>query len=239
MKKVKYLFRRIINMNYKGFFETLNKVHDKTTKNRIYLFFDMIVCGLKYQAGYVDYNLFEMYKMNKYERSTIITRGINNELIAKYNNPKYMHFFNDKIEFNKTFNKYLKRDWMSLKESSLQDFKKFCKKHKQIIVKPVSECCGKGVECIETTSINIEDLYNKLKDQQRYLVEEVAVQCKTLSTIHPYSVNTIRVVTILGRVVTAYLRIGNNKNTVDNFNHGGMVAPINIETGIIEYEAIT
>ena len=51
-------------MNYGGFFKMVDKVHKKTGKNRIFLFFDMVHCGLKYQAGYVDYDLFEMYGMN-------------------------------------------------------------------------------------------------------------------------------------------------------------------------------
>ena len=68
-------------MNYGGFFKMVDKVHKKTGKNRIFLFFDMVHCGLKYQAGYVDYDLFEMYHMNARERATVITRGINNSLI--------------------------------------------------------------------------------------------------------------------------------------------------------------
>ena len=64
MSKLKYLAKRIFKMNYKGFFSTINEVHQKNNKNRIYIFFDIIYCGIKYQAGYIDYKLFEMYKMN-------------------------------------------------------------------------------------------------------------------------------------------------------------------------------
>lgn len=81
MNKIKYLFKRILGMNYKNFFKTIKEIKNKTHKNSISIFFDIIICGLKYQAGYIDYNLFEMYKMDKFERNTIITRGINNEYI--------------------------------------------------------------------------------------------------------------------------------------------------------------
>lgn len=238
MKKIKYLFIRIIHMDYKSFFKVIHEVHQKTHKNRIFIFFDLIYCGIKYQAGYMDYNLFEMYKMNHFERKTIITRGINNEFIKKYNNPKYMHYFNNKIEFNKAFQKYLKRDWLELNGKNIKEFKTFCNTHQTIVVKPVSSSCGKGVELIDVKGKDIKILYKELMDNEQILIEEVAKQCSTLNALHPESINTVRVVTLLGNVVVAFLRIGNNHNHVDNFNHEGLVAPIDIETGTIKYQAL-
>ena len=238
MKKIKYLIKRICNMNFSNFFNTLNDVHKKTGKNKVYIFFDMIICGFKYQAGYIDYNLFEMYNMNGYERSTVITRGINNEIIKKYNDPEYMKIFNDKVKFNERFNKYLKRDWLELTGNNKKEFAKFCEKHPKFVAKPTKESCGKGVEIIDSTDKKIYDLYNDLYNNKQILVEEIAVQCKKLSGLHPDSINTLRVVTLKGTVVTALLRIGNNHNNVDNFNHEGLCVPIDIEDGIVKYQAI-
>lgn len=238
MKKIKYLIKRICNMNFNNFFNTLNDVHKKTGKNKVYIFFDMIICGFKYQAGYIDYNLFEMYNMNRYERSTVITRGINNEIIKKYNDPEYMKIFNDKIKFNERFNKYLKRDWLELTGNNKKEFAKFCEKHPKFVAKLTKESCGKGVEIIDSTDKKIYDLYNDLYNNKQILVEEIAVQCKKLSDLHPDSINTLRVVTLKGTVVTALLRIGNNHNNVDNFNHEGLCVPIDIEDGIVKYQAI-
>ena len=238
MKKIKYLIKRICNMNFNNFFNTLNDVHKKTGKSKVHIFFDMIICGFKYQAGYIDYNLFEMYNMNRYERSTVITRGINNEIIKKYNDPEYMKIFNDKIKFNERFNKYLKRDWLELTGNNKKEFAKFCEKHPKFVAKPTKESCGKGVEIIDSTDKKIYDLYNELYNNKQILVEEIAVQCKKLSDLHPDSINTLRVVTLKGMVVTALLRIGNNHNNVDNFNHEGLCVPIDIEDGIVKYQAI-
>lgn len=238
MKKVKYLLKRILGMNYKNFFLIIDEVHKKTNKNKFMIFFDIIYCGLKYQAGYSDYNLFEMYKMNKHERSTIITRGINNEFIKKYNDQKYIKYLNNKLEFNKYFNDYLNRDWLELKEDNFNEFKEFCNKHSKIVAKPIDAACGVGIEIIEVNSKNMKKTYNKLLNNKQFLIEEVAIQCDELKKIHPDSVNTIRVVTLLGKVVVAFLRIGNNHNVVDNFNHDGMAAPIDVKTGTIKYKAI-
>lgn len=237
MGKAKYLIKRILKMNYKQFFDTIDTVHSKTNKNKLSIFIDIINCGIKYQAGYIDYNLFEMYNLTKEERKTIITRGINNEILKKYNDQSKAYIFEDKALFNKLYDKYLNREWIYLKDN-LEEFKKYLKNKKEIIVKPLSLSCGKGVEKIKVSDYEPEELYNHLINTERFLVEDVAKQNKEISKIYPESVNTVRIVTLNKKVVAAFIRFGNLGNVVDNFNHDGMVTTINIETGIVEYPAL-
>jgi len=225
-------------MNFKNYFNVINDVHKRCGKSRIYLFFDSIICGIKYQAGYMDYQLFEMYKMNAKERKTIVTRGKNNAIISKYNNPDYRKYFNDKDKFNEKFDKYLNRSWLILNEDNYNSFKNFIKDKEYIIAKPFNGACGKGVEKVEVRDCEVRELYNRLVTNQQFLVEEVARQCKTISDLHPNSINTIRVVTLKGQVVVAYLRIGNCGYVVDNLNHGGLAAPVDVIDGIIKYPAM-
>ena len=237
MGKAKYLIKRILKMNYKQFFDTIDEVHSKTNKNKLAIFIDIINCGIKYQAGYIDYNLFEMYNLTKEERKTIITRGINNEILKKYNDLSKAYIFEDKALFNKLYNKYLNREWIYLKDN-LEEFKEYLKNKKEIIVKPLSLSCGKGVEKIKVSDYEPEELYKHLIKTERFLVEDVAKQNKEISKIYPESVNTVRIVTLNKKVVAAFIRFGNLGNVVDNFNHDGMVTTINIETGIVEYPAL-
>ena len=72
-------------------FNIINEIHKSTHKSRIYLFFDVIICGLKYQAGYVDYYIFEMWNLNSKERKTILTRGKNNIFVKYYNKKEFNH----------------------------------------------------------------------------------------------------------------------------------------------------
>jgi len=238
MGKVKYLLKRIKNMNFGRFFKTVDEVHDRTNKKKISIFLDMIGCGLKYQAGYMDYQLFEMYKMNSKERKTIITRGVNNEIQKKYNDPEYLKYFRDKTLFNKTFSKYLNRDWIDLEKSDLEEFKKFLKDKKEVMIKPSSGSCGQGIEKILVEDHDPSELYERLSKEKRCLIEEVATQIDEIGKLHPNSINTLRVVTLNKKVVVAFLRIGNKGYVVDNFNHEGLAAPVDIEDGIIKYKAI-
>lgn len=238
MNKLKYMIKRIFKMNYKGFFTTICFIHNKTKKSRVFIFFDMIYTGIKFQAGYMDYKLFEMYNMNNKEKATIITRGVNNNYIKLLNDPEDSKIFHDKVLFNEKFKEYLNRDYLYLKDKDYSDFVLFCNKHSTFIAKPVDGSCGTNIEVIRTNKNNRKKVYDSIISKKQFLIEEMAIQCEKLSSLHPTSVNTLRVITIGGEVVSAFLRIGNNNNVVDNFNHGGMAAPINIETGVIEFPAI-
>lgn len=225
-------------MNFKSFFKTIDDVHKKCGKNRVYLFFDCIICGFKYQAGYMDYQLFEMYKMNSAERKTIITRGKNNDMIKKYNNPAFNDTFHDKTKFNEKFDKYLNRGWILVNKNNFDDFKKFIRDKKEVMLKPIGGSCGQKIEKVKVKDFKPKELYEYVLDKDIRLVEEVAVQCKELNRLHPTSINTVRLLTLKGQVLVAYLRIGNHGNVVDNFNHGGFVVPIDVESGTIKFPAI-
>ena len=240
MGKVSYMLKRITTMNYGNMFKTIDLVQKKCNKPKFIIFCDMVYSGLRFGAGYVDYYQFQMYNMNNKEKKTIITRGINNSICKKYNDKSEIYKFEDKAIFNKIFDKYLNRDWLKLdgEEANLELFVNFCKKHPIIVVKPLDASCGKGVEKLDTSKSDLKSLYHKLIRNKQTLIEEVAEQHKVLNDIYPLSVNTLRVVTLNHKVVTAYLRIGNDGNVVDNFNHGGMVTAVNVDNGLIEFPAI-
>lgn len=238
MNKVTYMIKRIAGMNYGNFFKTIDKVCKITGKNKVSTFFDCVTCGLAYGAGYVDYYQFHMYDMNRAERKTIITRGVNNSIIKKYNDKASVYKFEDKCVFNELFADYMNRDWMKLNENNFEEFSKMLDKHSQIVVKPVDSFCGKGVEKLDVTNEDRKALFDRLLANKQLLVEEVAIQHEVIANIYPLSINTIRVVTLNHHVVAAFLRIGNDGNVVDNFNHGGMVTVVDINDGIVKYKAI-
>ena len=223
MRKVIYLFKRIIGLDYKNMFRIAKKISKKTHKNRFLIIIDMIKCGFKYQAGYYDYLEFEFYLLNDKQRSTYLTRGKNNEIIRKYNNKEKAYQFDDKQVFNKMFKQFLGRDYINL-DNNLEEFKQFLKNKKEIIVKPLDGEGGKGVEKIKVNS-DIEKLYQKLIDNNQTLVEEVIKQHKQMNKLYDKSVNTLRMFTFVkdGKAyfLQAILKIGNG-GVIDNFSSGGM-----------------
>lgn len=241
MGKIKYLFKRIFSMNLSQMFEKIDEVHKRCGKNRVFIFFDMIACGLKYQAGYMDYALFEMYNLNKEQRKTVVTRGINNSFIKRFNDPVYMPQIENKLLFAKNFKEFLHRDFIDLNVASDDEFFRFIDKHPEFMAKPVDGMCGKGIEKITVCEFDRDSLRKYLEDKGLMLLEERVIQHPVMMELHPYSVNTCRVITLtkdgVTNVVAAYLRIGNGKH-VDNFNSGGMVVPIEEDRGEIIYPAL-
>ena len=236
MANIQYLIGRIIRMDYKNLIRIINRIQKKTGKSKISIFRDMKDCAVKYGAGYSDYDLFEMYRLNDLQRDTYITRGRNNELIKKYNDPSYDHLFRNKVEFNTLFKDYIKRDFIDVNHSSKEDVCKFMKKHPIFMAKPIIGTCGKGIEKIDIKDYaHLDEIYAYLtKDGMNYELEEVIEQDLQVAKIYPDSINTVRIVTIVNDgipyIICAYFRIGNGKY-VDNFNSGGMVAPVNELTG--------
>lgn len=242
MGKVKYLFTRIKKMDKKAMFNKISDIHKKTGKNRIALFFDIIHCGFRYGAGYMDYDLYEMYNLTSKQRDTYLTRGRNNAIDKKYNNKAFINELELKDRFNTNYNKYLKRDWVKVDGTDKQEVINFLNKHDEFMAKPIDGSCGKKIEKLKVSDFkSLDDLYEYLLNKN-FELEEVLVQNAEVAKIYPYSINTLRVVSILkdgeAHIITAMLRIGNNMKFVDNFNSGGMVAPVDEKTGVIIKPAI-
>ncbi len=238
MKKIVYYFKRMRDMDYKRIIQTLKRLHKKTKKSYWFLIKDILSCSKYHGAGYVDYELFEMYNMNEDIRKTVMTRGRNNALIRRFNDPEGQALFLNKEKFNVLFHDLLKRDFFILEDDE-KALNHFIKGKREIMAKPSSGSCGKGIE-----KIHIEDhsdLYSYLKEKDFRLLEEVVVQDRKMNELCSTGVNTIRTITLRmngkTKVVAAYLRIGNGK-IVDNFNSGGMVVPVDIKTGKIHDVAV-
>ena len=235
---MKYVLKRILKMDYKNFFNTLEKIKIDSHRSKFIIFFDVIFTCLKFKVGYMDYYLLKMYEMNMQEKSTYLGRGKNNDLVEKLNKKEDLHLLNNKIDTNKLLNKYLKRDWSYLGD---KDISKFLKDNKKFIAKPSNGQCGKGIEIIESKKFKTEkDIIKYLEKNNLDVFEELIKQHKELNKLNDTSVNTIRIVSIYNHkvfFVGACMRIG-NKNFVDNFESGGMTAKVDVDTGVVLSPAI-
>ena len=242
MANIIYLLKRIKKMDKSAMFKKINSIHQKTNKNKIAIFYDMTKCARKYGAGYMDYDLFEMYYLTPAQRDTYLTRGRNNQIDKLFNKKEFIDRLERKDNFNTNFNKFLKRDWLNSSNMTKDDFEEFIKKHHEFMIKPIDGSCGKGIEKVHIENFSSTDeLFNSLKEKNA-VIEELIKQNKMISEINPYAINTLRVVTILkdgqAHILCTYFRIGNGDKFVDNFNSGGMVAPVDKDTGIVIAPAI-
>ena len=237
MSRLSYMMKRAMKMDYRAMIKTANMLHKKTGNGRIRLLCDMVKCAAKYNAGYIDYKIAEMYRLNEAQRRTQITRGISNSIVARMNDKKFWHFFDNKTEFNELFRDQVKRDWINLTTATKEQFAAFLEGRGDIICKPIDGSSGQGIlKCTPDEYADPKALYERLKAAGIGIVEDKVIQHETIAALCPTSVNTIRVATLLGDkkegIVYAYIRSGNGK-VMDNVDCGGMAAPVDIETGVI------
>ena len=116
-------------------------------------------------------------------------------------------------------------------------------KYDRFIIKPsIDSGGGKNVKLVELTS---KDNSRKILDffieyKKDYLIQEVLQQSKTMASLNPTSINTIRIVTYLRPnevvVLSAMLRIGVEGSVTDNVSAGGISVNI-LAKGLLDKNA--
>lgn len=237
MSKLVFFFKRLFRMDFKRFGKTLDFLVERSGKSRLWLYFDLLKCAVVYNAGYMDYKIAEMYRLNAAQKKTVITRGLSNQIVREMNDKAYWHFFDDKTEFNALFQDDIKRKWMKFSaDTTLDGLKAFLKETPDIIAKPLEGSSGVGIaRYTEKDYQGREEAFRReLLEGQIGILEERLIQHDRMMELCPTSVNTIRIATLLGDkkqgVVYAFLRIGNGR-VMDNVDCGGMAARVDLNTG--------
>lgn len=100
------------------------------------------------------------------------------------------------------------------------------------IIKPRTDSGGHGVELCTITPNNRDQVWERLTSQDM-IAEELLEQCPEMAALHPSSVNTVRALTIRGKLCSAVLRMGVGGGFVDNGCSGGIFAGLDVDTGIV------
>ena len=237
MSRLQYFWHRLVRMDWKAMWKTTGILKKRSGKGRISLMFDMLRCAVKYNAGYIDYKIAQMYKLNDEQRKTVITRGISNDIVRRMNNKEYWHYFDDKAEFNETFCEWIPRKWIRINENTdTEALASLCRNQKELIGKPLEGSSGQGIQKYmpEDWKDGGDAFLKRLLKDGIGILEEVVIQHPKMASLCPTSVNTCRIATLLGDkkqgIVYAFLRIGNGK-VMDNVDCGGMAARIDLDTG--------
>ncbi len=197
-------------------------------------------CGCSYE----DYLAFEFWNVSPQKQKTYATLQKYDKVRIKFDEFfSTRNNFDNKSNFNIVFKDYIKRVWFTNENLTYEKFIKYIKGLKKIIVKPLSSTCGIGIttyECNKSEEDN-KKIYNKLVSLDKSIIEEYIVQNKELTEFCRTSVNTVRVYTVYDKgvcdIVYAFLRMGNG-GPVDNFHADGLAANINVETGIVDSNAV-
>lgn len=192
---------------------------------------------VKYHWAFDEYFLFDYEGLTHEERMKFVPEYDKNVFCDQVNNSKQADVFYSKWETNKVFKEFFKRDAILVKglaEADSEDVNAFVEKHQSFIMKPINAACGRGIQLVRASSIEVakNKLKNVLKELNTpYIVEELIVQSQDMARLHPNSVNTIRITTINLcdeiEIIHPFMRTGQGGNFVDNSGSGGIIAAIN------------
>lgn len=238
MASLKYIARVLSGAKFKKMFEKIDMIHEKTGKNKAVLFFDMLGCSLKYGAGYNDYIIFEFYKMKAKERKTYLTRIKNKKLVTTLNDERYAHIFDEKNLFDEKFAEFMGREILDVAKIDYPRFEKFIEGKEYFFAKPYIGESGKGIEKIKTADFeSTKSLWDYITNPEKNfgVIEEVIIQHPQAAAIHPESLNCLRVVTLVNEgkphILYAVFKMGNNGNSVDNLESGGLACHFDLDKG--------
>lgn len=234
-KKIKYLFARYDEM-YRTYFS------DNGLFKRVICFIDWVFSYVIFGSSISDYFTFGFYYKRISGRNKYITFRRHKKIQKIANDKRYIELCRNKLKFNDMFRDFLGRSSVDFDKLSKEAFSTWLTNvGSNIFVKDVYSYRGKGIYKVNQKETDMDMLFQKLKNDfnSHYIIEDEIEQNKLIAEFHPWSVNTIRIVTLYDtknnvvHIMNARLRMGNNRRVVDNFHAGGIDGHIDIASGII------
>lgn len=222
-------------------FRLIRAISRESHRPRLLILIDMLWCVVRYGIGYLDYKVFGFAFIHGEARKTFMTMDDNLALVRAVNDKAYTYLFDQKCAFNERFHRFLGREWLDLRTADVAAFADFIKDREDFFAKEVDSFGGQGVSRVFVEEYpDSSALYHQLRGRGQYLVEETIRQHPEMERLHPGSINTLRVVTLLTNgepyVMYALIRVGGKGQCIDNICSGGMYAPVD-ENGMVFHDA--
>ena len=225
--RLDYFAERFKALDLPSVWRRAREVGDQHHKWAPAVFVDMLWYAAFRDTGFQDYVDWDFAMLTRRERSTFMTNAISNHIALRYDAKDHRTDFEDKIAFNRIFDRYLHREWFDVTAGDAADLRDFVSRHGVVIAKvPVSNS-GYGVARYEASEIEDWDAFrDELVAKGQVLVEEYIRQHAGLSAVSPGVVNTTRVTTFLGddgevRVMSFAQKFGVGEKASDQQAFGG------------------
>ena len=118
--KWKTFFRRMHALSLKRMFRLIRAVSRESHRPRLLILIDMLWCVVRYGIGYLDYKVFGFAFIHGEARKTFMTMDDNLSLVRAVNDKAYTYLFDQKCAFNERFHRFLGREWLDLRTTSMR-----------------------------------------------------------------------------------------------------------------------
>ncbi len=196
---------------------------------------DLLYSKLRFHITTDEYLKYQFYNLkNRYRKNFLMKsykKKVTNIVTRDYTSSKFI--------FYKRIQDLYKRKIILVPHCGEKNFVEFVKKSKHIIVKPDRGSLGRGIfEYTYTDDDDAKKQFSEFSADVPMVCEEFICQHERLKELNPFSVNTIRIVSILNdgevEIVATILRTGSTSSgVVDNLLGGGIGAQVDVSTGIV------
>jgi len=169
------------------------KKHGKTTT---VVLVDMLWSAAFRDTAFQDYVDWDFPMLTRAERATFMTHPISGFIAEKFDAADKRPLMQNKITFNRLFNEFLGREWLDVREASVDQVRDFVQRKGTVMGKVPVSSSGHGVTRYTAEEIDDWDAFRTdllAKDQQ--LLEEYITQHPVLAEICAATANTTRVTT--------------------------------------------
>ncbi len=206
---------------------------------------DMWYSFILYHASFSEYFVYRFPRLSHEGRREFVTEAEKNALCERLSPPEVRRVIWDKWSAYNLFRDFYRRDAVKVDaESTFEEFGTFIGAHPRFIAKPRLESCGMGVTIYDAAAADFDAaaVFAALQGIG-VICEELIVETGVLASLHPGSVNTVRIATLMQDgapvVLFTFLRVGRGDSIVDNAGAGGFAALIDTETGIVLTPGVT
>lgn len=206
---------------------------------------DMWYSFILYHIDFEEYFMFRFPRLSHEGRREFVTEAEKDRVSQSMSTEQARRLIWDKWSAYNLFREFYGRDAVKVDpETPYEEFRAFVEKHPRFIVKPRLESCGHGVTIYDAGAAGFDAgaVFSRLQGIG-VLCEELIRQAEPLACLHPESVNTVRVATLIKDgepvILFTFLRIGRGDRIVDNGGAGGFVASIDAATGIVDTPGVT
>lgn len=244
-----YVFFYLVNdrQYFKKGILFINKIIDNypylAQYNRNFLIKDMIYCLHRFGISFEDYAIYNFVNRTNCNRNEFVSDKLRHYYADLLNDKSIKQLLDDKYKCFLSYKEFYKRDVVGCyNPNDYELFIEFIEKHQNFIYKPINDNCGHGVQsyyikCKDKANI----FFNEKISKGPFVCEEIISQGQELAILHPNSINTLRVNTIVIEkevlINAMILRIGVGNSIVDNAGSGGIYASIDYKNGIIQSSA--
>lgn len=192
--RLRYLAGRARRIDVGSVLERAKEASAQHRKSLPLVVVDMLwQAGVK-NVGFQDYIDYDFAILTPAERATYMTHPVSNQLSQKYDHPDFRGIFQDKVEFDRRFSDFLRREWMVVESGGADALRAFTERHGTIVTKEPVGQAGTGVHRYHAADVDDwEDFHRGLLGRGEILVEEVIRQHPDLAAVCPGTVNTTRV----------------------------------------------